>query len=590
MILLKLHVENFGKLHNLDLDFNHSLNEIMKDNGWGKSTLTIFIKSMFYGMGAKTRGEQYKSQRTKFMSWQGGVYGGYIEYEIGGKKFRVTRTFGKSPEYDTFELFDFATNQTIKEENKVLGEQIFGIGEESFLMTAFFPQLNFKSTSNSELTANLTGVNKYQDDLENVDKAIKKLKDRRLEIKRLIPKKSEIEEKKVLLNQIQTRGKAISKEIEEKEDELNLAKEKKKQIDENVSLLKEKLSMQEDRYKSKLNIESKIRDLTGQVASLYERQSSIQDKTLTNLNSRQKDKFKIIFITFFVLLGLLAITTALLYAFNIIDLTFFVSIFSFSIIAMVVLVIFILIKKKKDKEINSKIDSSVSLAKNFKSQIDELNESLKHLDKILNENYKNVEMPKREEYDDIKNRQNSANLSIFSIENTLVNLRNEMENNISQEEYLASQIELLKDQLSTYTHKYDLIDKTIEYLLSARDNVATRYVSTINFDFFSILNKFGIDANRFVIDNKWSVKEQTNVGAKDFEYSSQGLQDIISFCQRISLINKIYKKEKPFVILDDTFVNLDDKMLECAKQVVKELAGEFQVIYICCHSRCSITN
>ena len=330
--------------------------------------------------------------------------------------------------------------------------------------------------------------------------------------------------------------------------------------------------------------------MTGQVASLYERQSSIQDKTLTNLNSRQKDKFKIIFITFFVLLGLLAITTALLYAFNIIDLTFFVSIFSFSIIAMVVLIIFIIIKKKKDKEINSKIDSSVSLAKNFKSQIDELNESLKHLDKILNENYKNVEMPKREEYDDIKNRQNSANLSIFSIENTLVNLRNEMENNISQEEYLASQIELLKDQLSTYTYKYDLIDKTIEYLLSARDNVATRYVSTINGEFSSILNKFGIDANRFVIDNKWSVKEQTNVGAKDFEYSSQGLQDIISFCQRISLINKIYKKEKPFVILDDTFVNLDDKMLECAKQVVKELAGEFQVIYICCHSRCSITN
>ena len=148
----------------------------------------------------------------------------------------------------------------------------------------------------------------------------------------------------------------------------------------------------------------------------------------------------------------------------------------------------------------------------------------------------------------------------------------------------------MKDNLSSLSAKYNLIEKTIDYLLQAKDNVASRYVSTINGEFSSILGKFGIDVKRFVIDNQWTVKEQTNVGTKDFEYSSQGLQDIISFCQRISLINKIYKKEKPFVILDDTFVNLDDNMLTCAKQVVKELAGEFQVIYLCCHSRCSMLN
>ena len=205
MRLTKLHIENFGKIIQLDLDFTASLNEIMHDNGWGKSTLTVFIKSMFYGIPAKTRGDEVRSVRTKYMPWQGGVYGGFIEYELNGTIYRVTRTFGKSPEYDTFELLDYSNNSVTKDEIKSLGEQLFGIGEDSFTMTAFFPQLNFKSASNSELTANLTGVNKYQDDLANIDKAIKKLKEKRLDIKRQLPKKVEIEDKRMNLNLIKSR-------------------------------------------------------------------------------------------------------------------------------------------------------------------------------------------------------------------------------------------------------------------------------------------------------------------------------------------------------------------------------------------------
>ena len=268
--------------------------------------------------------------------------------------------------------------------------------------------------------------------------------------------------------------------------------------------------------------------------------------------------------------------------------TLFISILAVSIIALIILVAFITLKTKKDRELNSKIGSSVDMAKNFKEQIDDLNNSLKKLDKMLNDNYANVTLPKRDDYEEIKNKQNSANMNIYSIENSLLRLRNDLEESIGQEEYISSQIELLKEGYTSLNEKYSLLEKTIDFLLKARDNVASRYVSSINGEFSQIMKKFNIDENRFIIDNQWTVKEQTSIGTKDFEYSSQGIQDIISFCQRISLINKIYKKEKPFVILDDTFVNLDDNMLECAKEVVKELSKEFQVVYICCHSRCSI--
>ena len=590
MKLLRLHVENFGKLHNLDLDFKDGINEIIKENGWGKTTLSIFIKSLFYSMSARTRGDEYKSERSRYLSWQGGVYGGFIEYEMGGKRYRVTRTFGKTPEYDTFELFDYSNNVAIKEEKKVLGEEIFGVGEQSFLMTAFFPQLNFKSSSNSELTANLTGVNKYQDDLESIDKAIKVLKTRKLEVKRNIPKKSDIEEKRMILNQVRAKTTALSQEIEEKERELTSAKEKKKQIDDSVIVAKDKLALQEEKYQNKLSIESKIRDLTSQVATLYEKQSSIQDKAIANLNGKEKDKKNYGLIIFAILLAVLAVGVTVLYVFNVIDLTLFISILAVSIITLIILVAFITLKTKKDRELNSKIGSSVDMAKNFKEQIDDLNNSLKKLDKMLNDNYANVTLPKRDDYEEIKNKQNSANMNIYSIENSLLRLRNDLEESVGQEEYISSQIELLKEGYTSLNEKYSLVEKTIDFLLKARDNVASRYVSSINGEFSQIMKKFNIDENRFIIDNQWTVKEQTSIGTKDFEYSSQGIQDIISFCQRISLINKIYKKEKPFVILDDTFVNLDDNMLECAKEVVKELSKEFQVVYICCHSRCSILN
>ena len=36
MKLISCHIENFGKLSNVDLDFDTGLNDICKDNGWGK--------------------------------------------------------------------------------------------------------------------------------------------------------------------------------------------------------------------------------------------------------------------------------------------------------------------------------------------------------------------------------------------------------------------------------------------------------------------------------------------------------------------------------------------------------------------------
>ena len=53
MKLLACHVENFGKLSNLDMTFNDGINIINQPNGWGKSTLTAFFRAMLYGFDNK---------------------------------------------------------------------------------------------------------------------------------------------------------------------------------------------------------------------------------------------------------------------------------------------------------------------------------------------------------------------------------------------------------------------------------------------------------------------------------------------------------------------------------------------------------
>ena len=50
MQLIQCHIENFGKLSNIDMEFHQGVNVIHEENGWGKSKLAAFLRVMFYGL------------------------------------------------------------------------------------------------------------------------------------------------------------------------------------------------------------------------------------------------------------------------------------------------------------------------------------------------------------------------------------------------------------------------------------------------------------------------------------------------------------------------------------------------------------
>ena len=75
MRLISLYIENFGKLSNYSYDFSSKMNSIYEENGWGKTTLTVFVKAMLYGL-------NNKNERIKYTPWDKKDYfGGTLKIE-----------------------------------------------------------------------------------------------------------------------------------------------------------------------------------------------------------------------------------------------------------------------------------------------------------------------------------------------------------------------------------------------------------------------------------------------------------------------------------------------------------------------------
>ena len=77
------------------------------------------------------------------------------------------------------------------------------------------------------------------------------------------------------------------------------------------------------------------------------------------------------------------------------------------------------------------------------------------------------------------------------------------------------------------------------------------------------------------------MKEQGEL--RDTRWLSAGYQDLLGVCMRLAVADAMYKEEKPFLILDDPFVNLDKEKVAAGNQLLLEVAKEYQVIYFTCH-------
>lgn len=161
-------------------------------------------------------------------------------------------------------------------------------------------------------------------------------------------------------------------------------------------------------------------------------------------------------------------------------------------------------------------------------------------------------------------------------------------------EVLAGQRELVKNAgnelLLLYrkkdeeTKKYNLLKCTGEILANAKETLTSRYSKPLkeSYDkYFKLLSS--LDGDDYHIDSNGvlTVKEQGM--QRQVSSFSSGYKDMMGLCMRLAFVDVMYPDEKPMIILDDPFVNLDKDKVFKGKELLEWIGKEYQIIYLTCN-------
>lgn len=180
MKLLSCHIDNFGTFHDFDMKFADGLNVILQDNGWGKTTLAAFLKAMLYGFDSRRTRDITENERRRYIPWQGGRYGGTLDFEVGGKQYRIQRTFGEVPRNDRCRVTELATGLPCSQMGDNVGEWLFHLDAAAFQRSVYIPSSSADSASGqSGLHARLNALVSEVNDVSKFDAAMAQLEQRR---------------------------------------------------------------------------------------------------------------------------------------------------------------------------------------------------------------------------------------------------------------------------------------------------------------------------------------------------------------------------------------------------------------------------
>ena len=543
MKIIKCYIENFGKLHQFEYEFSEGLNIINKSNGWGKSTFATFIKAMFYGFDTSNKRAISENERKKYYPWQGGKFGGNLEFEINGKIYEIERFFGIKDKDDTFRLYDKTTNCESYDFSQNIGEEIFKLDRQAYERSTYISGQAISVEINDSLSAKLSNILENENDINSSEEAINRIVSIMKEYKKTGNKGK--------INEIETKINNKKRELEYARKNEELIEERRKKIEESKLQIR-RYEQKKNENQEKMNKISEYENdqLKKELEILNERLEKQRKIEKLQEQNNKKKKNKIIISVSIILISIILgiIVSKYLYLISIIGV----------LILIIGMVEFNKAKSKYEKDSKYNTPSNTSSKENNnktnKEEIVKENELLsRQITELINQkSYDENEM------------------------NRLINTE------ISTEE-IENEIENLEQELREMNYKYNILDKTQMYLSQAKEKFSSHYLKEMTQGFEKYLNILNTDKLDTNIDIKLNVKIEEYGEKKEIDYLSTGYRDLIGICMRLALIEALFENENPFIILDDPFVNLDEEKIEKAKRVVQELSKKYQVIYFVCH-------
>lgn len=610
MKLISCHIDAFGKFKNVDFVFNDGLQVFCEKNGFGKTTLAHFIKAMFYSLPPKSKKTNVKSERDLYKPIDyDGKFGGQLTFSCKKGEFIVFRQFGTTPTLDKFYLFDAKTKLISNEFSSNLGEELFGVGEETFENSTFFGQHELVSGINDDIRASLSTGVLSGDDVDNFDNAQdclqKKIKEVRAEIKGLKVDDVKNELERTQASEIVLKNKllAVEDEIKKINNELKTSKFSKKPedatlfINQNISL-----SSVIEADKTRLDEKKQQREIVSKGSTLsLEDYKFLKDDVKIRRGNRANATFFVSILI--VLLSVIGFILGKTYSQSVV--LILSGVFLFCALTVITISLFVLRRCYDDMKHRSKLLKQYKLTpkklalelSNFESSAGDI----KFIDDEINNIKSKIEQRTKEKENlarqfrnifgfDIENyydRINQKSQAISSFEKKIIELKNDHKHFTSEYDKIQEKLVELTDNFDAVREKegelqqkLDLLFKTSQILENARDSISKRYIEPVSNRFNKYYKQFLKDGEEIIIDSNLGLR----FGSKfsDIDYLSSGLFDLVYICKRFALIDLLYKKENPVIILDDPFSNFDDEKLEIAKKLIDELKNEYQILLFTC--------
>ncbi len=520
MKLLFCEIENFGKFHRAKISFNDGITTIKADNGWGKSTLAAFLKCMFYGM-KDGRTRSLDNERKKYYPWQGGAFGGAVVFSYQNKTYRVERVFGKTPATDETKIYDVKTGlpEYGLGDGSDLGERLFGLDKDGYARTAFFEQGSVTDESVSgDIKAKLLSAFNATGGDE---KGVEDALSRLDEAEKSLRKRRPYQGKLDIVDEkLLAVGDAKNKLVALK-TEIQLARLNLQKIDEELSTYNAKLAEFERAY------------------------GAAQCRAQSKQNKRTERKNGKGCLTAYLICAVCILASIITFSFH---------------IALSVLCLFIaaasailgakLYRKNRVRQAPAPMENTT-----FFSQEQELEKNRQALETARDGAIKE----KAYAFSMLEEKEKTAQdlQSIVGEENELLFEKARLEETLKALK-LAKEY-LLKAQASLASKYLRPVAERAQY-----------YLTTVN---SPLTIELSADGNAFVKDGGY---------LREINYFSRGNRDIISFCIRLATLDMLYEKEKPFLLFDDPFVNLDDTREKAAKALLNELSLRYQTVYFTC--------
>ena len=85
----------FGKLDRRTLPLSGGLNILYAPNESGKTTWSVFLRTMLYGLDTRERGPL--ADKNRYLPWSGTAMEGLMDLEIQNRRITLTRHTGRAP-------------------------------------------------------------------------------------------------------------------------------------------------------------------------------------------------------------------------------------------------------------------------------------------------------------------------------------------------------------------------------------------------------------------------------------------------------------------------------------------------------------